>query len=177
MTLLVLGMIVPIGAIDVLYYHLHRFRLYEREQSVAEELTHLARHVTFVALVALLAGGVRDAWTDAAILALFAFDLLNSSADVLLEPRSRASLGGLPPGEYFLHFLGTFGTAAATATYVFERSELPIAPAQGWVALQSTSMIVGGVALFALEAALFVRALRSRARDRARNRGRRIARA
>ncbi|MCA9611598.1 MAG: hypothetical protein H6721_08580 [Sandaracinus sp.] len=164
MTLFVLAMIAPIGAIDVLYYHLFRFRLFEREQSVAEEITHLMRHLTFVALVALLSRGVCDGWTDAAVITLFAIDLVNSSADVLLEPRSRQALGGLPAGEYFLHFLGTFGVAIATATYFFERASLPIAPAEGWPALQSTLMIASGLGLFALEAGLFVRALRARAK-------------
>jgi hypothetical protein len=108
MTLLILCALAPIGAIDVLYYHLYRFRLFERDHSVAEELTHLVRHVCFVALVALLASGV-GGWADRVILVLLVVDLINSAADVLLEPRSRAPLGGLPAGEYFLHFLGRSG--------------------------------------------------------------------
>ena len=157
MTLLILCALAPIGAIDVLYYHLYRFRLFERDHSVAEEITHLVRHVCFVALVALLASGV-GGWADRVILVLLVVDLINSAADVLLEPRSRAPLGGLPAGEYFLHFLGTFGTALATASYLFERQSLPIEPAEGLLAWQSVARVASGLAVFGLEAGLFVRA-------------------
>ena len=158
MTLTLLALIAPIGALDVVYYHLYRFRLYEQEKSVAEEVTHLIRQLCFLAVVALLASGVGDAFTDRLVLCLLVIDVVNSGADVLLEPRSRAALGGLPPGEYFLHFLGTTGTTLAAASYIYERASLPIAPAQGLLAWQSGAMLVGGTGLFVLEAALFVRA-------------------
>ena len=121
----------------MLYYHLHRFRLFERNSSVGEEVTHLLRHATFIAIVALLASGVRTALADHALVALLFFDLANSAADVWLEPRSREALGGLPRGEYLLHFLGTFGTGLATASYLHERTALPFAPAEGLLAWQS----------------------------------------
>lgn len=158
MTLFILCSLAPIGAIDVLYYHLYRFRLYERDHSVAEEITHLVRHIAFVSIAALLALGVTDAWADRAILVLLVLDLINSAADVLLEPRSRAPLGGLPAGEYFLHFLGTFGTALATASYLFERASLPIAPAEGLLAWQAIGLVGSGIGLFLLEGGLFARA-------------------
>lgn len=163
-TLQILAVIAPIGAIDVLYYHVYKFRLYRREQSVAEEITHLVRHATFVAIVVLLARGVRSSATDHAILALFVVDVINSSADVLLEPRSRAALGGLPRGEYFLHFLGASGAAAAGVAYLHERTQGVIAPAAGWLAWQSTFLVVTASALCLLEASLFVRALVARNR-------------
>lgn len=164
LTLLVLVAIAPIGAIDVLYYHLYRFRLFERSESAAEELTHLVRSVVFVVAVLLLARGV-DETTDRIVLALLVADLVNSALDVWLEPRSRAALGGLPRGEYLLHFLGTFGSGLAAATYLFERTRLPLAPATGWLAQQSVMLVVTGALLFTLEAGLFARA-RWRARAR-----------
>lgn len=160
-TLAVISAIAPIGAIDVVYYHLYKFRLYEREESVGEEVTHLVRQGAYVAIVALLAGGIRDAATDAAMLFLLAIDFTSSLVDVSLEHRSRASLGGLPRGEYVLHFLGTFGAAVAAATYVFERRSLPIAAPPGW---QVASLLGGGVVLLAIEIALFVRARLARVR-------------
>jgi hypothetical protein len=152
---IILCVIAPVGAIDVFYYHLYRFRLFEREASVGEELTHLVRQACFVSIVAILAAGVPSAAADYALLALFAIDLLNSAVDVALEPRSRATLGGLPPGEYFLHFLGTFGSGAAAAAYLFERGGLALAPAPAW---QSVPLIFSGVLLLAVEAGLFLRA-------------------
>lgn len=163
-TLMILVAIAPIGAIDVLYYHLYRFRLYRQPQSVAEEITHLVRHVTFIAVVVLLARGVSTTTTDHVLLGLLCVDLVNSAADVLLEPSSRAPLGGLPRGEYFLHFLGATGAAAATASYLFERSAGPIAPASGWLGWQSGALIWSASALCLLETALFLHAIATRKR-------------
>ncbi|MFV8751467.1 hypothetical protein ACNOYE_13060 [Nannocystaceae bacterium ST9] len=157
-TLLILCSLAPIAAIDVLYYHIYRFRLYAQDSSVGEQLTHLLRHATILAIVALLGSGVRSPWADASLLALFAFDLINSAADVWLEPRSRAPLGGLPRGEYFLHFLGIFGTGLATASYLYERTQLPIAAPTGLLAVQVAAMLGIGAILFMVEAGLFVRA-------------------
>lgn len=156
--LLVLCVIAPVGAVDVVYYHLYRFRLFEREASVAEEVTHLVRQACFIGIVALLAMGTPCPTADRALLALFAADLVNSAVDVALETRSRRPLGGLPPGEYVLHFLGTFGSGVATAAYVFERGTA-FAPAPTW---QVAPMVVTGVALLAVETALFVRAIARR---------------
>src|SRR5688572_32559923 len=85
-----------IGAVDVLYFHLYRFRLFAQDGSVAEEVTHLCRHAIFLALVALLSAGTSSPAVDNVILGLFAVDMMNSIADVLLERRSRERLGGLP---------------------------------------------------------------------------------
>lgn len=157
MTLTVLALLAPIGAIDVLYYHLYRFRLFERRESFTEQLTHLVRHVAFLGAVALLARGVTPA-TDPLVLALLTIDLLNSALDVWLEHRSRASLGGLPRGEYFLHFLGTFGSGLATATYLWERQTLPMPAAHGPLAAQSVALVSVGLVLFVIEATLTFRA-------------------
>jgi hypothetical protein len=161
-TLLILSVIAPIGAIDVLYYHLYRFRLYRREQCVFEELTHLVRHATFIALVALLARGVTSSVVDHVILALFVVDIINSSADVLLESRSRAELGGLPRGEYFLHFVGTLGAGAAGISYLYERARIPLEPAYGLLAWQSAALVASGTLLFLVESGLFARAIFAR---------------
>jgi hypothetical protein len=161
-TLLILCLLAPIGAIDVLYYHLYRFRLYSRPHSVAEQATHLVRQACFVLVVVILAGGVSSNEADVVVLFLLGLDLVNSGIDVWLEPRSRAQLGGLSRGEYLLHFLGTFGSGLATASYLAERSALPIPAASGAVGLQSAALIVGGSLLFAIEAGLFLCAVLTR---------------
>lgn len=157
-TLTILALLAPIGAIDVLYYHWYRFRLYEQPSSVAEELTHLARGAAFLALAAVLSQGVADPETDALVLGLLAFDFLNSALDVALEPRSRAPLGGLPGGEYFLHFLGLFGAGFVLAHYLSARTTLPIPAVSGWAQVQANLLIVGGAALLLVELGLFLRA-------------------
>jgi hypothetical protein len=152
-TLMILAALAPIGAIDVVYYHWYRFRLFER--APLEELTHLVRKTVFLVVVALLSTGVSAPAVDTAILVLLAVDFMNSAADVLLEPRSREALGGLPAGEYFLHYLGTFGTGVASAAYLFERRSLPLPAAPTW---QSVVLIAGAAVTFAIGAALVLRA-------------------
>jgi hypothetical protein len=154
-TLTVLSALAPVGLFDVGYYHLYRFRLFERTASRAEELTHLVRQATFVAIAVVLAGGVRTPVEDRTLLALFALDFTTSLVDVMLEPSSRKALGGLPPGEYVLHFLGTFGMGIAAATYLFERRELPLVAAPWW---QTAPLIVGGLAILLVELGLVLRA-------------------
>jgi hypothetical protein len=158
-TLLILSALVPIGALDELYYHLYRFRLYRQAQSVLEEVTHLVRQLAFVVVVALLASGVTTPLVDGVVLGLLVLDFFNSALDVALEPSSRAHLGGVPPGEYFLHFLGSVGAGAASVSYLYERVHLPIAPASGLLGWQSALAVIGGSALFLLELALFLRAV------------------
>jgi hypothetical protein len=166
-TLTILGVACTVGAVDVLYYHLYRFRLFEQEGSVAEEITHLVRHVTFLLAIALLSSGSASPAVDRAILALLALDLVNSTIDVILEPRSRAPLGGLPPGEYLVHFLGTFGTGLAAASYLYERRSLPLRAPEGFFVWQVRGMLALGLALLLVESALFARALARRSRGRA----------
>jgi hypothetical protein len=161
-TLLILCVLAPIGAMDVLYYHLYRFRLYSQPHSVAEQATHLVRQACFVLVVAILSQGVSSSKADAVVLFLLGLDLVNSGIDVWLEPRSRAPFGGLPRGEYLLHFLGTFGSGLATASYLVERGALPIPPANGALGGQSVALIAGGSLLFAIEAGLLLRAVLSR---------------
>lgn len=158
LTLTVIGIVAPIGAIDVVYYHLWKFRLYDRQESCAEQVTHLFRQAAFLGIVALLGAGVSKA-TDAVILGLFAIDLVSSALDVLVEHASRRSLGGLPRGEYFLHFVGTFGSAVAATVYMVERQARPLAAAPTW---QVAMLLPVGVLLFAIEAGLFARSLAKR---------------
>ncbi|MBK6919958.1 MAG: hypothetical protein IPH07_21350 [Deltaproteobacteria bacterium] len=150
----ILLVLAPLGAIDVVYYHLYRFALYARPASVAEQITHLVRQACFLAVVALLAMGTPGPIARVALVVLLAVDLVDSAVDVLLEPRSRAALGGLPPFEYFLHFVGTFGSGLASAAYLLEYGK-PFAAAPVWMVAPT---LILGAALLGLESALFVRA-------------------
>jgi hypothetical protein len=147
-----------VGAADVGFFHLYRFRLYEQPGSVAEELTHLARHVLFLGIVLVML--LAPPWARAAVLVLFVADLANTVADVLLERSSRAPLGGLPSAEYLLHALGNLLTGAAAATFYWTGPGAlsPMQLGRGW-------LTVGiGAVLLAVEASLFARALAARAR-------------
>lgn len=138
-----------IGAVDVLWFHIWRLRLYARPHSAGEQLTHLVRHVLFSALAAMFVLGAPREW----ILGVLALDLLNSLLDVALEPRSRAPVGGISGREAALHALATFMLGAVFA--------LTLTASEGWspTPLQLVRGAITAVlaaALFAIELALTV---------------------
>jgi len=159
-TLSILAVVGTIGAIDVLYYHLYRFRLYSQPGSVAEEVTHLLRNAIFIALLLVCMQPATGQWARLAFF-LFAADMGNSVIDVLLEKGSRAGLGGLPSGEYLVHILSTFGTGVAVASYTMALGS-PSPVLEGLLLWQVWGMIAMGLTLLAVEGVLFARALGAR---------------
>ncbi|HYC01425.1 MAG TPA: hypothetical protein VEC57_19990 [Candidatus Limnocylindrales bacterium] len=159
-TLTILTIVGTIGSIDVLYYHLYRFRLYGQPTCVAEEVTHLIRHAVFLAVLVVCLQPATEQYARIAFV-LFAIDMTNSVVDVLLERRSRAPLGGLPSGEYLVHVLSSFGTGLAVASYTVALGS-PAPQPEGLLKWQVWAMLASGCALFVIEATLFVRALTAR---------------
>jgi hypothetical protein len=164
-TLLILLAVAPIGALDVVYFHLHKFRLYRRRQSRREEMTHLLRGALFpLGLGLLLVGHPEGAWFWV-VAALFAIELVNSLVDISLEPQSR-SPEGVPRLELVIHSLGATMMGAAASSYLL--LEWPSAalatgirphPADalpGWMLLAGTLTVAIAVGLFVLEAALVI---------------------
>lgn len=107
----VLMVVALLGGVDVLWFHLYRLRLYERPASRAEQFTHLSRHLLFAALSGLMVTGA-PRWV---LMALLAIDLVNSLVDLVLEPRSRAELGGVSGLESAIHGAAVFGLGMVTA--------------------------------------------------------------
>lgn len=167
--LLLMGVVAPLAAVDILYFHLWKFRLFESPSSRAETVTHLVRGA-FFALGAFMLASYRmmGAWYWG-IGALFLLDFLNSIADVALERRSRAPLGGVPTLEYVLHIIGSSFAGAITATYflvgwahAFEPTELVAAvDLPDWIRWQGRLMAASGAALTLLELGLFLRGPRA----------------
>lgn len=164
-TLVLLTIVGTVGAIDVLYYHLYRFRLYAQPSSVAEEVTHLVRNAVFISLLLVCDQPATRPWAQIAF-GLFALDLANGVIDVLLERNSRAPLGGLPSGEYLVHILSTFGTGLAVASYTWSMGSTP-PPAEGLLLWQVRSMVLTGVVLLVVEGGLFARAVLARRGEQA----------
>jgi len=159
-TLMILAVVGTIGAIDVLYYHLYRFRLYSQPGCVAEEVTHLLRNAIFIAILLVCMQPANESWSRVMFF-LFAADMGNSVIDVLLERKSRAGLGGLPSGEYLVHILSTFGTGVAVASYTMALGS-PAPVLEGLLLWQVWGMIAMGVVLLSIEGVLFARALGGR---------------
>ena len=164
-TLYLLLLAAPVGALDVVYFHIWKFRLYERPQSRGEEVAHLMRGLLVPMTVAiLLVGRPEGAWFWL-VVALFAADAINSVIDVMLEPASRAPVG-VPPAELAVHFIGTTMMGAAWATFLIAGWETRDAPAMLRAheslplpfAAGAWGGVAGAFALLGTEAVLFLRA-------------------
>jgi hypothetical protein len=96
-----------IGAADILYYHWYKFRLYKQPGSRLETLTHVFRSFTFgIGVFTLLHYLPLGGWYWA-VAGLFAADFIDEIIDIVIEPKSREPLGGLPGREYLVHMVST----------------------------------------------------------------------
>jgi len=156
----------PIGAIDVMYFHMWKFRLFSRAQSRSEEITHVIRGVMVPAVFAVLLLGRPEGTLFWIVAALFFLDTVNSLIDVMIEPRSRAPLG-VPPQELAIHFLGTSMMGAAWATYMISGWPTRNAPSAlvpwpagtfpAWLPTMAWGALAFGLVLVAVETALVIR--------------------
>ncbi|HXI25826.1 MAG TPA: hypothetical protein VNG71_18355 [Pyrinomonadaceae bacterium] len=117
LTLIILLSAAPIGAFDVIYYHLWKFRLFERPESFKEEITHILRGLLAPTLGGIVLIGRPAGLWFWVVVALFACDTINSLVDVMLEPASRLPRT-VPPLELASHFIGTTSTGAAWAVFM-----------------------------------------------------------
>lgn len=100
-----------VGALDGLYFHLWKFRLYARPQSRTEHLTHTVRACLLGPLLWLAFVHPRLEL----LVVLAGVDTAVVFADVWLENASRRDLGGIPRAEYVVHVVAnTLHTAAMT---------------------------------------------------------------
>ncbi len=171
--LILLFVAAPIGAFDVIYFHLWKFRLFERPESVKEETTHILRgYLVPVATGIMLLGRPEGLWFWL-VVALFALDGLNSFLDVIFEPGSRAPRI-VPPAELAVHFLGISLLSAAWTSFVLGGWEMRL-NTTGLTAHTGSVLpdsffqfgfigLAGAMALATFEAGLFLRAVRRRTR-------------
>ncbi|MFT3766486.1 MAG: SRPBCC family protein [Minicystis sp.] len=154
-----------LGAFDIAYFHWHRCGLARRAESRTEVWIHVARGVNYALQMALVPS-VRfaGAWY-LAFVALFVADVAIAIGDVVVEPASRKSQGGLPGGEYLMHIVlsvlvGAYLHALAGSTHAW--MDLPTAitwaPAAP-LALRAALLVMAacclGVAVFEALALLF----------------------
>jgi hypothetical protein len=94
-----------LGAFDVFFFHLRQARITERRDARAEAWIHVARGIVYTLQFAIVPNvKLCGAWY-AAFAALFGVDAGIAIADVLVEPDTRRSVGGLPRGEYPAHIV------------------------------------------------------------------------
>jgi hypothetical protein len=134
-----------LGAIDTLYFHFWKFRLFERPQSRREHLTHGIRAAlvgpTLMMLFVWPATGLA-LW---AVAGLVVADFAVMLWDLAEESESRRALGGIPPVEYAIHVVASALHAAASALALASR------PLEAWsssevvVVVPSTVTTVAGM--------------------------------
>ena len=121
-----LNLFMVLGAVDLFYYHLWKYKLHTRPESRYEHRLHMIFAFLMVPIALLLyyqdLGGV-GLWA-AAIVVLAA--LATELDDVFSENDSRASVGGLSSGEYALHVVLTILKVASFA-FMFASK-----PASAW---------------------------------------------
>lgn len=146
----------PVGAFDVLYFHIWKFRLYARPQSAQEQLAHLIRAILAPSIFAILLTGQPEGACYWLVAALFAADTINSVIDVILEPASRAP-EGVPPAELALHFIGASAMGAAWGTFMLAGWETRDAASalRAHTTLPAAILVIAWSSL-AIAAALFV---------------------
>jgi hypothetical protein len=159
--LVVIGLL---GAFDVAYFHTYRGRLVERPESRREAWLHVARGVVY-AIQFLVVPNLRltGAWFGA-LFVLFAIDVAVAVADVLEEPRSRASQGGLSGGEYLMHIVLSVLVGAMLSCLVAETARWPFEPTAltfeprgpAWLRLLAALMAGSSALVAALEALAIV---------------------
>lgn len=102
-----LNLVILLGTVDGLYFHLWKYRLYGRTESLYEHKLHTIRAFLFIPMVWLLFGkNYGGLWLWSGVLVV-AVDLVVELMDVLCEIKSRAGIGGLSTSEYLVHVNAT----------------------------------------------------------------------
>jgi len=129
------------AAIDGMYFHFQRFRLWQHPETRTEHALHTARAVLMPPTIAFLFAPGHAALACAAV--LVGLDLIASLLDVAVERRSRERFGGLPHGEYVIHLVATvFHVEAVTLAFAGRLSGIA-APPVGWAHGLVIVMVVG----------------------------------
>ncbi len=140
-----------LGAVDGLYFHLRRYRLFAFPESRREHVIHTVRAFLVLPPLALLyladASGL-CLWSAAAAIAI---DQLMLAFDLREEAASRRRFGGLSPAEYQIHVVANGLHAVALALALASR------PTSAW-SLTTCSIAASGLPLTiqALVAALWL---------------------
>ena len=147
-----------VAAVDGLYLHLWKYRLYARPESRREHKLHTAQGALFVPIVFLLFYGDFGGaalWAGVLFLAL---EQAVEIMDVLDERDSRASIGGLSSTEYALHAVAITARTAAVALALAAKplaawsldAPLVTGPGHEWAGSVGLQMVVGNILVVGL---------------------------
>jgi hypothetical protein len=169
LTLLLISIAAPIGALDVIYYHIYKFRLARRPESWNETKTHIGRGLMLAIVTVILMMYRPTGLWFWLIAGLFVVDLVNSNVDAYLERDSRAALGGLPRLEYVIHITGSTSMGAIAAAFLIQGWSLGALPTELGprptelplpLAINCVAVAVGATLLAAYEAVVMASSMR-----------------
>ncbi len=159
-----LNLFMVLGAVDLFYYHLWKYKLHTRPESRYEHKLHMAFAFIMVPLALLLyyqnLGGIGLYAAAFFVVAALSTEVL----DVFSENNSRASLGGLSTGEYALHVVLTI---LKVASFAFMFASKPAAAwslsspvvlgSYGWMAeMMALKVAIGSAVVASLHVALLL---------------------
>lgn len=119
-----LNLFMVLGAVDLFYFHIWKYRLHTRAESRYEHKLHMAFAFLMVPVAYLLFFQNFGGWALWAGVGAVAAALGTELLDVFSENDSRATLGGLSTAEYALHVVLTILKVAA---FVFIFASKPVA--------------------------------------------------
>lgn len=152
-----------VAALDGVYFHLWKFRLFARPESRVEHALHTARALLAPPIVWLLYIAPPGPLLTVGV--LIGLDQLAAVVDVLIEPKSRKSLGGLPRTEFQAHVIATMFHIGALALGIVGRLQLAIDAAQAsaiTVKIVAFALVAGAASVAALHVLLLHPAVDSR---------------
>lgn len=160
-----LNLFMILGAVDLFYFHIWKYKLHTRPESRLEHKLHMAFAFLMVPVAGLLyfknLGGY-GLWAGVFFVAAA---LATELFDVLSENDSRASIGGLSTAEYALHVILTI---LKVSSFAFIFASKPISAwslsspivlgSYGWMAeMMAVKVMIGSFAVGILHAALLHR--------------------
>lgn len=110
-----LNLFMVLGAVDLFYFHIWKYKLHTRPESRYEHKLHMVFAFTMVPLALLLYYQNFGGWALWAGAFFVAAALGTELFDVFSENESRASIGGLSTSEYALHVVLTILKVASFA--------------------------------------------------------------
>ena len=104
-SLLFFAVFLLVAAVDGIYYHLHRFRLWAQRDTWREHVLHTVRAALVPAMLWALFAARGPVAPLLAV--LVGVDVVVTLIDVRAERTSRRRFGGLPRGEWRVHVVAT----------------------------------------------------------------------
>ena len=152
-----LNLFMVLGAVDLFYFHIWKYKLHTRVESRFEHKLHMAFAFLMVPVAYLLYYQNFGGWALWAGVFFVTAALSTELLDVFSENDSRASVGGLSTREYALHVVLTILKVASFAflfaskpAEAWSLSSPPLLGSYGWIGEMMALKVMVGSGLVAI---------------------------